>query len=226
MGSYITHMPHSHVHQSCEQMECVVIPGSSNSRILGIFYVLQTKRSRVQYYNKRSIFVEKLSKQLNELTGFTATDQYTGPDDVGIALDANQNHCALFWVINGEWKIINYTFCQLLSSELKIDEDTVTKTDRLSQTTGALVGATLAGGVGAIVGGLSAKSRTTTETKRITLRLVIDDLLHPVHDMVFFTAENESAGQPEIETIKKSLALAERWHALLSIAIHRGYVTS
>lgn len=60
-----------------------------------------------------------------------------------------------------------YDYKDIIESEVVIDGKSVTKTSRASQFVGTAIGGVLAGGVGAIIGGLSGSTSTKGKVKRI-----------------------------------------------------------
>ena len=98
------------------------------------------------------------------------------------------------------------------SVELFADGNTVSSTVLSSQIGGALVGGLAFGGVGAVIGGLSGKTVTTAQVCRIDLRMVVNDMHRPLHDVAFLrliTTKGEAA-------YESAMGNARQWHGLLS----------
>jgi hypothetical protein len=99
------------------------------------------------------------------------------------------------------------------------DETSITKTSRGSQLGGALVGGVLAGGVGAVIGGLSGSKTSTGATKKIELRIIIDN---PMNPLIRFRFLNEfSPLKKDSEKYEKAINYAIEWQNLVSVLIHR-----
>lgn len=78
-----------------------------------------------------------------------------------------------------------YAYKDILESEIIIDGETVSKTSRSSQIGGALIGAALTGGVGAIIGGLSGKKSSIERVEKIHLKLLINNMKNPIKIIPF-----------------------------------------
>lgn len=102
----------------------------------------------------------------------------------------------------------------LIESEVLVDDETVTKTSRASQFAGAAVGAVLFGGVSAVIGGLSGKKTISVDAKGVKLRLVVNDIHQPFHDIDFIEMVSTGKTLPQA-AIRK----AQEWHALFSTII-------
>ncbi len=105
----------------------------------------------------------------------------------------------------------------LITVEVLTDGATKNSVSRSSQVAGGLIGAAVAGPVGAIIGGLGASSRTTNAPpKQVKLRLILADAVHPKFDIDFIemTATGNTHGivaQDEAET----------WFARLQGVLHK-----
>lgn len=112
-----------------------------------------------------------------------------------------------------EYEFIPFT--DLIGVELIQDGSTINHTQRGSQITGAVVGGIVAGGVGAVIGGLSGSTKTTENIHEIYLRLVVNDKMNPVRYVRFFK-DKKGMSKRSIEQINKD---AFEWFALLDKVI-------
>lgn len=137
---------------------------------------------------------KELASGLSSTPNFTASHQVLGVDGImGIAIDEQREKiCLLSLIRNPRTKVIDSS--ALISAEIFEDGSSITKTSRASQVGGALIGGIALGGVGAILGGLTAKTKTTAKVKRIELRFTIDDTTSPLHDVVLMNVECEKGG--------------------------------
>jgi glycerol-3-phosphate dehydrogenase len=110
-------------------------------------------------------------------------------------------------------------FSEILESEIIQDDVSISKTSRSSQIGGAIVGGMLAGGVGAIVGGLGGKSTSSTEVKKLTLKIVVDSLSQPVVNMPFFSEVMPLS--KEHKRVVKAIEDINHWHSIVSVIINR-----
>ncbi|MEK4632543.1 hypothetical protein HRF58_09330 [Bacillus velezensis] len=124
-----------------------------------------------------------------------------------------------------EEKII--PFEKIIEAEVSIDDNTVTKVSKGSQITGAVVGGLAAGGIGALVGGLSSNKTETKFFKKIDLKLKLDDFSSPIFRFDFlpskddFGLENVKGFRQDDPKVKDALSNAEIWQGIMEIAIRK-----
>jgi len=162
--------------------------------------------------NKKKMFLS----EFENIQNFNSSQKFISENLINaIAIDeSTQKICLLSYYQNNiNQKIINYN--DILSSELFIDNDTITKTSRMSQAGGTLVGAALLGGVGAVIGGLSGKKTSSDVVKRIDLRLVINDMSNPMYDINFLNMETKKNSL----IYNASLNKARHWSGIIDIVI-------
>lgn len=159
-----------------------------------------------------------MSRHVRTRVRFVATQELMGDDcETGIAVDEKGRRVCLI-TSRGETtqtRIISYG--DLLSSEIFEDGESVTKTVRSSQVGGALVGAVLLGGVGAVIGGLSGKTRTQGKVKRVDLRIVVNDSKAPAHDINLLATEVKTGGLLHQQAMEQ----ARHWHNVISVLIRQ-----
>lgn len=102
----------------------------------------------------------------------------------------------------------------IVSVEIIEDNTTISKTNRKSQLIGAGVGGVLAGGAGAIIGGLSGKSSSTNEVQNVTLRLIVNSFNKSVYDIPFLKLK-DSVKKTD-NKYKNAIDSAYRWHNVIS----------
>lgn len=159
---------------------------------------------------------QEMESSLVSRNDFNASQKFMGVDGrSGIAIDEAKKIICLITNINSSvhQRIISYT--DIISVELFEDGNSITKTSRTSQAGGLLVGGLLLGGVGAIVGGLSGKTKTTEKIQKIDLRLIVNDVSQPLHDIAFMNVEGNKGG------IIHNFALqnARHWHGVIEVLI-------
>ncbi len=162
--------------------------------------------------NKKKAMEEKLES----LPDFSPTQKIMGNNgDTGLAIDEERKKVVL--IKNGptgvDLKPITYR--DVLSSEIFVDGETVTKTARGSQLGGATIGGLALGGVGAIIGGLSGKTRSSEKVKRVDLRVTVNDTKSPLHDINFMDIEGKKDGI----IYKSAMDQARHWHGLIAVLI-------
>jgi len=86
---------------------------------------------------------------------------------------------------NIQYSARTFSYKDILESEVIIDGETVTKTSRTSQVGGAILGGIFAGGVGAVIGGLSGKTASKEKVKTIQLKIIVNDIKNPLQIIPF-----------------------------------------
>lgn len=160
--------------------------------------------------------MKAMEEKLESLPNFSPTQKIMGNNgDTGLAIDEEAKKVVL--IKNGptgvDLKPITYR--DVLSSEIFVDGETVSKAARGSQFGGALIGGLALGGVGAIIGGLSGKTRSSEKVKRIDLRVTVNDIKSPLHEINFMDIEGKKDGI----IYKSSMEQARHWHGLITVLI-------
>lgn len=119
-----------------------------------------------------------------------------------------------------------YRFNDVVKVELIQDGIEVSSTSRGSQAVGTAVGALALGGVGAIIGGLSGSKRTQTGTKMMSIRVTVDDIDNPLHEILFYTAIRANGGRKGEHFFDIATAQITQMCAFLEAAIRRGQDTA
>jgi hypothetical protein len=157
-----------------------------------------------------------MEKELEALPDFSPTQKIMGNNgDTGLAVDEERKKICLVKNEVGGINLKTISYRDVLSSEIFVDGETVTRTARGSQIGGALLGGLALGGVGAIIGGLSGKTRSSEKVKRIDLRITVNDTKSPLHDINFMDTEGKTDGI----VYKMAMDQARHWHGLIAVLI-------
>jgi hypothetical protein len=151
---------------------------------------------------------------LNSQSNFTPNQWIWGDDGRGIALDEQRQKLCLASFPQGA-RVVTYR--QILSAEVFEDGASITKTMRLSQVGGAVVGGLLLGGVGAVVGSLTGKKETRATVNRVELRVIVDDTQRPLHDVILLN-RNVKRTDPAYIT---AIGAARRWVGIVEVLVKR-----
>lgn len=171
------------------------------------------------YFVKKPKNLNDIDHYLSRLQDFTVTQKIMGVDGFsGLAIDEHRKKVCLIYCRQKQFRIFSYG--DLISSELYEDGETISKTMRGSQIGGALVGTFLLGGVGTIVGGLSAKRKTEGTVTRIDLRLIVNDTSNPVFEINFLNKEVKKGSQIYMQIIQH----ARHCYGLIEVLIKRADV--
>ncbi|MBU5441729.1 SHOCT domain-containing protein [Paenibacillus sp. MSJ-34] len=192
----------------------------------GVYILFKDNQKREQEKeNKVKKFNEKITT-LWDIEGFDVTQRFISADfDTGLVLDEQTNRLCIIYSQFNEIKILKYR--DILAVEVIEDNESVNKTSRSSQIGGALIGSVVAGGVGAIIGGLSGKSISSTKIKKLDLKIVVNDISQPVYILNFMNCISETTGE-ELSGVSKddpkykdALKNVTHWHSLISVLIKR-----
>ena len=118
---------------------------------------------------------------------------------------------------------MSFAFSDIMKAEMVSDSTQVaiTKTNRGSQLLGAAAGAIALGGVGAVIGGLSASSTSTTlnGAKRVAIRITVDNSNKPIHDVTFYASKDKKGGKQGEKLFDRTVQKALEFGAYLDSAI-------
>jgi hypothetical protein len=186
----------------------------------GVFFIYLSKKiRRIEQTNVKEDNLAKLNTLIHE-TGLIKTHFYLDSrQENAILIDEKKSMIALFNKVNDEYKKQLYDFSQVIATEIYEDEMSVVKTDRSSQLGGALVGGVLAGGFGAIIGGLSGKEKVNKQAKKLTLRITLDDLTSPLQQINFLNLHNPIPRDNPL--YKESSEEILKWHNVFAVIINR-----
>lgn len=164
--------------------------------------------------NKRK---KKLSNIFSELNNFAPYKKYVDVKNgiSGIAYDKVQKSIALVKSSKGDIVCNKYHYKDILSAEVFVDGNSITKTSRSSQLGGALLGGLTFGPIGAVIGGLSGKQKTENTVSRVDLQVVVNDEENPRYIINFHSGE-----MPK-NLAKRYINKAEDWKSLIEILIRK-----
>lgn len=90
-------------------------------------------------------------------------------------------------------------FSNILDFQLNDEKSYRTSSSTMGAIGRGILGATLFGGVGAVVGGATAKKNTKAQTVKYTVYITLNDLAHPV---IEYTSTNETCVQQLMSALK------------------------
>lgn len=156
-----------------------------------------------------------LRRLVDRMPGFRVSQGYIGEDGLaGVAIDQDAK---LLCLVSRHEAPRVLGFRDILACELYEDGETITRTVRTSQVAGALIGGLAFGGLGAVVGGLSGKTRASRRVKHIDLRLLVNDTEQPTHDVRLLDIPAKS-GSSRYET---AMEIGRHWVSLMDVIIKR-----
>lgn len=200
---------------------------------IGIFGAGISALLALIFDNKETLNLkEKLDKEMNqklhEVVDFNATQKFTSEDrETLIAIDeTNKKVCILENQFNNDgkeliegmsnylYKVHVFNFSDIIQSEIITDGVTVTKSSRKEQLGGAIIGGSIAGGVGAIIGSSGASQKSEQEVSKIQLQVVVNNTIKSFFRITFgYFPEKTSSSSSEYVTSEKK---ATHWHNLMT----------
>lgn len=192
-------------------MEFIVFIGV----ILVVFFIW-IGPSQMSYNRSQKMLIK--TELMKNREGFQGDVFLSHWDSSGLEIDNSKKELRIF----NQQIEKSFPFAKLVSAEILADELSITKTNRGSQIAGTAIGAVLAGGAGAVIGGLSG-SKTTKHggIQRLVLRIIVDDFDAPKHDILFLNWKGYS-GKDTADRhgpFKEAFEKADAWHARLTSII-------
>jgi hypothetical protein len=117
--------------------------------------------------------------------------------------------------VNDEYSIKIIPFKDIIEAKVISNKHTITSTSLSSVATRGIVGGMLAGGVGSIIGGSTAKQKSSRKVKELTLEIVVNDLINPRYVIPFYKSELS------IVASNPAANLIEEWYRTFSVIIDR-----
>lgn len=110
-------------------------------------------------------------------------------------------------------------FVDIIEAKVKQNSSTVTRTSRGSQLGGAIVGGVLAGGVGAVIGGLSGEKTSNEAIKKLSLEIVINNLKDPIFEIEFY----DSVGELKVDSDKYKAIASDlnKWYRMFTVILYQ-----
>jgi hypothetical protein len=188
-----------------------------------LFFLVKTKENDDKKALEKTGIISQVLKDLNN---FSVTQLHIVPNlEEAIAIDENSK---IICFINNLKIARKYSYKDILECHLIEDGVAITKSSRGSQIGGALVGGLIAGGVGAIIGGLSGQKTSTNLVKSLDLKIIVKDTVNPFFIINFMNNVFEpTGGQNKIGESKESgkykyaFERITHWQSLISVLIKR-----
>ena len=137
--------------------------------------------------------------------------------NLGLACDADLSRLCVLTNSGSTIAVRKVLASQILAVEIVEDGETIVRTSRAGQAGGMAVGGLLLGGVGAVVGGLSASQRHQSKVNSIKLRLIVDDAAKPEIWVKFLDFSADRTGS----LYRQFRQFADDWHARFKVMIER-----
>lgn len=132
----------------------------------------------------------------------------------GLAIDPIANKFAVSYGANNT-KV--FEFVDLVGLEVMRNGSSLQKTNRGSQAAGAAIGAVLLGPVGLLLGGLTGSKRAIENIDRLSLKIFTNDLVQPVHEVVFFDVKGTKADSLAVKHASQEM---DAWYGRMQTILH------
>lgn len=155
-------------------------------------------------------------RSLTSMSDFTASHFQTSDDGLyGIAIDESRQKICLYQAsaTHSATRILNYR--DILEVEVAEDGAMVSRSSSGSMAARAIVGGVVFGGVGAVVGALSAKRKQEPKVRRIDLKIVVNDTARPNFSLNLLNIECDRGGPAH----RVAMMSADEWMGRLKVAI-------
>lgn len=165
--------------------------------------------------NKRKEQEQSLSDKLKSIPNFLPVKTIIKYNVMGLAngLSIDDTHKQICLIKNGECLL--KPFSSIIECQISIDGKTITKTSRGSQAIGMAVGAVVGGGLGVLIGGLTASTSEKKKVKNVSIKLLLNDLSLPSHEFSLIGVSPATGSEP----ISIALKDAEEWDNILKIVL-------
>lgn len=183
--------------------------------VIGIWLIYSNISSTKRQLNDQQKTHKEMESQLLEIPDFEPNQKYHATNCL-ISLDESSQRIV---IIDQQSKSHVYGFQDVIESEIIQNEVTVTKTSRSDQIAGTVIGGALAGGAGAIIGGLSSKQQSAKKVQKLVLKIVVDDLQNPNYYVEFLNSVTplDIANQ----AVMNATNLINHWHSVISVILKR-----
>lgn len=171
--------------------------------------------------NKAKETQEKISSLINSAPEFNTTRTLAISGEMVLLInDTGKQICILLPQFK---KVIG--FDQVYDVEYVVNEETIASKSTLRTIGGAVVGGVLAGGVGAIVGGLSGKTKTESKISKIAVKVLIRDIDIPALNISYFdckTLPDRKPVAPDSIYCQNEILMAQNFVNTISVIIEEG----
>lgn len=162
---------------------------------------------------------DEMDHRLKQIPNYKPSQRYTSVNgNDTLSIDEKNKRISFISLTTSENRV--YSYHDILKSEILTDGSSVTSTNRASQLGGALLGGLLAGGVGALIGGLSGSTTSRDKVKKIELNIIVNDTVNPVYKIAFLDSEF-STYLKDSQEYKDGYNTAYHCHQLIGVLIRQ-----
>lgn len=158
--------------------------------------------------NESAIFERFKSK------GFIILKSIMIPDSISktmLAIDKTKKQIGFGYYVSGKVVTQIFNAKDVVSCEILEDKDTIIKTSNGNMMTRAIIGGVVSGGVGAVIGGVTAEKTTKQIVNNITLRILTTNVDDPVKDFVFYNGKTKK----DTSIYQNAIGQATEWYGII-----------
>lgn len=158
---------------------------------------------------------KKAQAVFESMDGFKFNEIYlSGSQGISLAYDSSQKKIC-FLDANHEPKIYDYK--DILESILIIDGETISKQSTTGTVGRAVLGGLIAGGTGAIIGGVTSSKKNEEKVTSIDLKVAVNDSKTPFYKVNFLNLESKKGSS----LYNVAYEQGERWHGIIATLIRQ-----
>ncbi|GEL07094.1 SHOCT domain-containing protein [Salisediminibacterium halotolerans] len=184
--------------------------------VMGAIYIIyQGNEDNKKLQQEREFQLREQQDEL-EREGYSLSNiSYNNLSNQGITISESGDNIALLQ----ELSFFEINFKELLKAEIIEDGISITTTSRRGQVGGALLGGVFAGGVGAVIGGLSSQKTNDDQVKNIQLQITVNDEKSPVKSIDFLVLDDYiSKSSPMYQNYYND---ANYWYNVIEVLIDK-----
>ena len=161
-----------------------------------------------------------IETRIRHLNNFDPTAVYVSSSNLaGVAIDSSRREILLA----DEATLRRLTISSIISCDILEDDVRLAYVNLGSQLAGIAIGGILPGGVGAVIGSLSASKRSINNVRKIILRFMTDDFERPRHGVVLLDWSFSKTGiKRDSMLYRAALETAELWHGRVTAMMKAG----
>lgn len=154
------------------------------------------------------------SSAVAAISNFNPVVRYDGiVGGKGLAIDPARES---FAILSGRGGSHVFGFSGLVQVDVLRNGTSLQQTNRGSQIAGAAVGAVLLGPLGLLMGGVSGSKRNVEIVNQLSLKLYTNDIVSPVHEIIFFKGKAKPANADVVNAAKELDAWYGRFRTILT----------
>jgi len=207
-------------------------PEKKGESVLGVYALYLFKKDNMIYIGlffgviilfviiqqtMRSKRGKKMEDYLSNISDFTPVKSIKdGTSSELLAINEQRDFLIVRAYLNGDFKHEIIKNKDLVEVSIETDSKTISKANM----TGAIAGAVIAGGVGALIGSQAGKSQIE-RVKNIDLKLTTTSIEEPIKSFQIFSSIDNKGDKIDSFAVQESLKKAQEWEAIFKVALKK-----